>query len=404
MMPVADISKWSGRLRVAACCVAIFWPGTLVFGFPGVMARYWQTAFSVGRADTGRILFFVLAAVGIFMFVVGKLQNKVGPGRLAAAGAVVGAASSLMVAGAATIVHVYLWAFMIGTASALVYLPGLTVVQQWYPKRRGLVSGLFNLCFGGSAALVSPLYSRLLADAGYAATALVAAVCVLVFGLIAAVFIRFPPPAADTAAARSPITSLTVAQSLKTQSFWLLWGTWALAGAAGISMVMLSVSFGLAKGLGLAQAVLLLTAFNLTNGISRLISGFVSDVLGRKKTLAATFAAAAAAYFLIDHLAAFWLWMAMTAVVGFALGTLFAVSAPLASECFGLDHFGAIYGLVFTAYGFFSGILGPWLAGMMLDRSGGQFGPVFIYLGVLYLVSAVLILKTTPQSECVYTG
>ena len=395
---------------MAACCAAIFWPGTLVFGFPGVMANHWQTVFSVGRADTGRILFFVLAAVGLFMFIVGKLQEKLGPGRLVALGAVLCAVSNLIVAGATSIAHVYLWAFLIGTSSALVYLPGLTVVQQWYPRRRGLVSGLFNLSFGGSAALLSPVYSRLLAGYGYVTVAVFAAVFVLIFGLAAAAFIRFPLPAPGrprqngVAEVPTPITSLTVYQSLKTQSFWLLWTTWAFAGAAGISMVMLSVSYGLAKGLRLDQAVLLLTAFNLTNGLSRLISGFVSDILGRKRTLSLSFVAGAAAYFLLEQFTGPAGWMAMTAVIGFALGTLFAVSAPLASDCFGLDHFGAVYGLVFTAYGFFSGILGPWVSGYLLDSTGIGFGGVFLYLGSLFLISAVLILKTTPQTECAYTG
>ena len=59
-----------------ACCVAVFWPGTLVFGFPGVMGHYWQTTLSVERTEVGRILFFVLAAVGIFMFIIGRLQIR----------------------------------------------------------------------------------------------------------------------------------------------------------------------------------------------------------------------------------------------------------------------------------------------------------------------------------------
>jgi hypothetical protein len=43
---------------LGACCIAIFWPGTLVFGFPGVMSQYWQNAYRVGYAQVGQILFF----------------------------------------------------------------------------------------------------------------------------------------------------------------------------------------------------------------------------------------------------------------------------------------------------------------------------------------------------------
>lgn len=395
---------------LAACCAAIFWPGTLIFGFPGVMNPHWQAAFGVGRAETGRILFFVLAAVGVFMFIVGRLQERFGPSRMFAAGAILCAAATCWEPRAASIGGIYLWAFLVGTSSAFIYLPGLTVVQRWYPARRGLVSGLFNISFAGSAAIMSPVYNRMLADFGHGPVAWSAAGLALVFGLAAAGVIRFPdsgrsdPTPSSTTAPAAGLPSLTVAQSLKTQSFWLLWCTWALAGAAGISMIMLSVSFGTARGLSADRAVLLLTAFNLTNGLSRLVSGFISDVLGRKQTLALTFLLGALAYLLLDRVSGLTAWMVLTAAVGYGFGTLFAVSAPLASECFGLAHFGAVFGLVFTAYGFVAGVLGPWVSGWLLDRMAGDFNTVFLYLGSLYFISAFLIMKTTPRSECVYPG
>ena len=65
--------KCSAQVVLTACCVAAFIPGAFIFGFPGVMGLYWQTLFQVSRADIGQILFFVLTAVGIHMFVVGRL-------------------------------------------------------------------------------------------------------------------------------------------------------------------------------------------------------------------------------------------------------------------------------------------------------------------------------------------
>ena len=81
----------------------------------------------------------------------------------------------------------------------------------------------------------------------------------------------------------------------------------------------------------------------------------------------------------------------LAAVIGFAFGTLFAVSAPLATDCFGLKHFGAIFGLVFTAYGFVSGVLGPSLSGYLLDITHGNFVIVFAYLGIFCILSGIFI-------------
>ncbi|MBW2440249.1 MAG: hypothetical protein JRH12_07240 [Deltaproteobacteria bacterium] len=75
-----------------------------------------------------------------------------------------------------------------------------------------------------------------------------------------------------------------------------------------------------------------------------------------------------------------------------------------AGDCFGMDHFGAIFGLIFTAYGFFAGPLGPWLSGYILDITGGSYTIVFSYLGLTYLAAAGLILLVRPWRECRLPG
>jgi MFS family permease len=231
--------QYHPSVAVVASCVAIFLPGALVFGFPGVMGTHWQEIFGVGRADVGQTLFFVLAAVGIFMFVAGRLQEKIDPAWVMALGALIYGPSTAAVGHAVSIHWVYLWAFLTGASSAFIYLPALTVVQRWYPQRRGLVSGL--------------------------------------------------------------------------------------------------------------------------------VSGFLSDVVGRKMVMITTFLLAGGAYYLLPHVTGIIIWSVLAAVIGFAFGTLFAVSAPLVSDCFGMEHFGSIFGGIFTAFGFFSGALGPWLGGYLLD-------------------------------------
>ena len=149
-----------------------------------------------------------------------------------------------------------------------------------------------------------------------------------------------------------------------------------------------------------SQAVVVLTGFTLTNGSGRLVSGFFSDRFGRSRTMAISFTCAAAAYLFMPHVEGIWVWATLAAVIGFAFGTLFAVSAPIAGDCFGMAHFGAIFGLIFTAYGFLSGPLGPWLSGYVLDRTQGNYTLVFSYLGVMYLASAGLILMVQPWREC----
>jgi len=397
--------KFRAQIVVCACCIAALMPGALIFGFPGVLGPYWQKLFQVTRAEIGQILFYVLAAVGIHMFVVGRLLEKTGPNRIMAMGAVLYGACAMLVGYATGIKWIYGWAFFTGASSAFIYIPAMMVAQQWFPRRRGLVSGLVSMSFGIAGAAMAPVFSWLLQALGYRSMTLFLGAGALVVGVAAAAFVRLPealpdpvPSAASDPPAQMP--SLTVRQSLKTRSFWLLWFTYAFVGAAGIAMVTLAVPFGTARGLPLTRAIILLISFNLTNGISRLVSGFLSDLMGRKIVMCVSFLAAGGAYFLLPFSADIITWSILAAMVGFAFGTLFSVSAPYVSDCFGMAHFGSILGVVFTAFGFASGLLGPWLGGYLLDRYPGNFLLVFFYLGSLMIIAAVMIWVTTPHTEC----
>ena len=385
-----------GIQAVFGSALCIFWPGALIFGYPGVMAAYWQGVFHVGRGAIGNILFFVLSAVGLLMFFVGHWQERFGIRRMMVVGTLLCGLSLLLLVLTSSLWTLYLWAFLVGASSCFIYIPALTIVQSWYPEKRGLVTGIVNFVFAASAAGMAPLFNRMFQAGGYRPMNLIIAGLALITGLVSVAVTGMPEesdlPQKKSDAPTSLGDSLTVRQAVRTKSFWFLWWVWALQGAAGISMVTLSIPFGKSKGLAVGVAVGILTAFNLTSGLSRVVIGYLSDRVRRNLLMSLAFLSAAVAFFLLPHVSATGAIFFLAAVIGLAFGTQFAVSAPLVTDCFGLAHFGAIFGLVFTAYGFVSGLIGPSLSGYLLDLTHGNFGVVFSYLGVFCLVSGGLIL------------
>ena len=398
-----------GMLALIGCSAAIFWPGALTFGFPGVMAPRWQAMFHVGKGAIGNTLFFQLAALGVFMFFVGRWQERIGVRRMVTIGTILFVLNILIITFASHISMLYLWAFLNGTASSFIYTPAITSVQRWFPERRGLVSGVVNFAFGISAAIMSPLFHRMIESMGYVAMNLLVAVMALATGIVSARFTESPQqPVAQPSTASAPRgglrgglgNSLTVRESVRTRSFWFLWLTWALQGASAIAMVILATPFGLARGYSMEASVAILTAFNLLNGGSRVAMGYLSDFVNRNRAMSITFLAAGGAYLFLPHVSGLTATAILAAIIGFSLGTLFAVSAPLAADCFGLRHFGAIFGLVYTAYGFVAGLLGPSLSGYLLDITNGNYTIVFSYLGLFCILSAGLIcFVVPPRSE-----
>ena len=196
--------KRTAILAVIGSCIAIFWPGALTFGFPGVMAPIWQEMFHVGRAATGLTIFFMLAAVGIFMFLVGRWQEHYGIRKMIILGIILTACSSVVAAYATSIYMVYAWAFLNGLASSFVYIPTLTLVQRWYPEKKGLVTGVVSMVFGLAAAIMAPVFGKMLATLGYLPMNLTLALLTLIVGLAGANFARAPSAAAPNGAAGNP--------------------------------------------------------------------------------------------------------------------------------------------------------------------------------------------------------
>jgi OFA family oxalate/formate antiporter-like MFS transporter len=403
-----------GIFSVLGCSLGIFWSGALIFAYPGLMGPFWQRHFHVDAGATGKIMMFVLFSLGIFMFLGGKWHMKLGTRKSMLVGTLILVVSLLVLNFARNIYMVYIWAFLNGTASCFFYGPGLATVQKWFPQRRGLVTGFVNLIFGISAAIMSPIFHTMYERMGYENMNYAVLVMVIVVNILASFISEMPERAkltkeeseaheqllarvhAKAALEKRGVVDLTVGEALRTKSFWFIWLTWCFMGAAGISMVSLSVNYAVSLGLA---GVVALTAFNLTNGISRIIAGTLSDIIGGNLTGCIAFILSSIGYFLMPLSTTIVSIGIMAALVGFAFGTLFAITAPLASGIFGLKYFAMIFGLIFTAYGFVGGIIGPALSGHVLHATGGNFTPVFGYLGVFSLLAAVFVMFARPKKQ-----
>jgi MFS transporter, OFA family, oxalate/formate antiporter len=392
------------KLAVIGSVCAIFFPGSLIFGFPGLMSPIWREMLDIQSGALSYLMFFMLASLGIFMFFVGKWTATLGVQRLMVIGTVITSLATVMVAFVNGVWMIYLWAFLVGSASCFIYSTGINSVQRWFPHKRGLVSGIVNLTFGISAALMVPIYRLLIELLGYRLLCLALGAIVLIIGLFASRFTELPQlmieksagKASDSLAHAAVSIDFTPREAVRTTNFWLIWGVWALMGAAGVTMVTVSVNYGLFRGYDLSAAVAILTAFNVTNGLSRIISGAVSDIIGRKITLSITFVITGIAYILLPFVSSLASLSLLAAMIGFGYGTLFSTSAPMISDCFGLKNFGVILGLVFTAYGFVASIIGPVVTGLLLTATSDNYQLVFHYLAILAFISSILIMAVKP--------
>ena len=405
-----------GWLAVFACALATFNSGALFFGYPGLVTPYWRELLQVDAGATGFIMTFACLGVGCMTLVSGRLHPKMGTRRSFLLGSIILIGCMLLANFADSMPLIYIWAYLNGAGTGFIYGLSLTTVQHWFPQRRGLATGIVNLCFGTAAAVMSPVYSLLLNSVGYHVMNYIVLAMLVVINGISLLGAEMPDRVKLTAAeqkdreeileklkkqdpSKGPTLaakSYTVGEALRTKSFWAVWLSWMFVGAAGISMVSQGGNFAASIAL---PSVVVITAFNLTNGIGRIVAGSLSDFIGRNATGCVAFIMGAVGYVLLPFCKNAVLVAVLAAFVGFAFGTLFAISAPLVSDLFGLEHYSTIFSLVFVAYGFVSGVVGPALVGQLLKLTGESYAVVFPLLALFCAAGAVCIMLAR-HSHC----
>lgn len=376
--------------------VCVWFPGAVTFGLIGLLVPVWARAFNVGRGPLGLVMTFLLASLGVFMFLGGKYSDRYGARRVVTVGITMCSASLLLFAYSPSVYALYVIAFIWGAGTCLVYIPSLSSAQKWFPRRRGMASGVVNMLFGISAAFMVPVFRYWLDHLGYPLTMVTTAVINALVSLMFARFVVFPEEFETV----KPVVGQSgggvayhgLSEAIRTTSFWLVWLTWALCGGAGIGMVVHSTSISLSLGLSVAIAATALAIFNLTNGLSRILSGILSDRVGRVTVMSLAYAMGAVGFLLLTIAGGNYPLVALSNLLtGFAFGTLFAVSAPFIMDCFGTRHYGEVFGFTFTAYGFVGSWLGPYVGGLLYDVTGSYFATCLLF-SAYCLASAVLVL------------
>jgi len=165
-----------------------------------------------------------------------------------------------------------------------------------------------------------------------------------------------------------------------------------------------------------ALAVSILAIFN---SLGRIIWGKISDMAGRRPSMLAIFFMEGLCLLLLPQMHGFSSFLTGISIIGLCFGGLLAVLPAITADFFGLEHYGANYGWMFSAYGV-GGLLGPYLAARLMKTSAivkvrefhpgqenlvktlvvGDYRQAFITAGILCLVAAaaMLILKQ-PKAE-----
>ena len=161
----------------------------------------------------------------------------------------------------------------------------------------------------------------------------------------------------------------TPGEVLRTPAFYLLWLGFGLGSSAGLLIISQLVPFARSQGIpGVALATMTLAVGAIGNVSGRILSGWLSDTLGRLNTLRVVLAISTVAipvmYWVGAHVFAVYV---MVFIVYFCYGAQAPVNPATCADFWGTKNVGTNYGLLFTAWGT-AGVIGPTIGGVLFDK------------------------------------
>jgi OFA family oxalate/formate antiporter-like MFS transporter len=338
-----------------------------------------EKEFGWKRAETSNVFTIAVVVFALTFIVAGRLQDKFGPFWVSLAGGVLVSLGFFLCAFTHSLTYLYVCFGVIGgLGNGFGYATPIPVMAKWFPDKRGLAVGLAVGGYGGGSAIFGPLANlKLIPAYGVHTTFMILGAIFLVMTVFGAFLLRNPPagykPAgwAPAPAAKAAATTYDFSPSevLRTPAFYFMWVAYALGCSAGLMVISQLVPF--AKSVGIPGAALItmsLVVGAVGNASGRILSGWMSDTLGRLNTLRLMIAISMIAMPILYQVGGnVALLYATVFVVYWCYGTQLSVNGSTAADFWGTKNAGINYGMLFTAWGV-AGIIGPRIAGVLFDK------------------------------------
>src|SRR5580704_6264686 len=359
-----------------------------------------ENEFGWKRAQTSSVFTLAVIMFAASLLLAGKLQDRFGPFWFSVTGSVLVSLSFLLFAYTSSLFSLFIFYGVIGgTGLGFGFGTVVPVVAKWFPDRTGLAIGLALAGFGGGSAIFGSFTNLVLFPRfGWRASCIVLSGIFLVMTMTAAFLLKNPAvsraPSDHFSALSAVITRhhYRPGEVLRTPAFYLLWLGFGLGSTAGLMVISQLIPFANSQGIASAAlATMGLVAGAFGNVSGRVLSGWLSDIIGRLNALRAVLAMSSVAmpalYWAGADLAALYV---LIFVVYFCYGAQASVIPTTVADFWGTRHAGANYGTLFTAWGF-AGILGPTLGGVLFDRYR-NYGIAFYTAAALAVVALICVL------------
>jgi OFA family oxalate/formate antiporter-like MFS transporter len=290
---------------------------------------------------------------------------------------------------------------LFGTGAAFGYASVTPAAIKWFPpEKRGLITGFVVMSLGAGSLFWPPLLNFLISTFGVINTFFLWGILLLAGILLMSRLISEPDEFLTEKKATGSAEKLELKKVISQPIFILLWLMMGLSCGTGLMVVghlvqIARINFQMEIGF------LLVSFFALFNTLGRLCTGIITDRIGYYGTTLGAFIIICCSMLLYLGSGGLLVLLLGTILLATSYGSLYTSFPAAAAELFGLQNFGAYYGLLFTSVGI-GGSLGPFLAGYLADIYG-NYNMTFV-LGIaasmVALLLALVLKGALKKSKC----
>ena len=321
---------------------------------------------------------FFIALMTWAMPLSGWLIDRLGPRLFMTVAGILCAAGWGGLGQARNLTEFYLLYSVAGLGNAFVYCCSISVALKWFPDKRGLASGLIAAGYGSGAAFFIPIFSYLIRVTDYRATLVYTGIVLGILVICAGQFLQNPPRdaafAAPTAAKpkiRRHSEEFNSWEMLKTPQFYVLYAMMLMIGIGGLMATAQVAPVARNFNVGATALAIALSLNPICNGIGRIFWGWISDHMGRERTMFVAFFLQS--IFLVSVVTVgrtgdVWFVISM-ALVFVTWGELYVLFPAVLADMFGARHAASNYSMLYSTKGVAS-ILAGGLAAQLFESTG----------------------------------
>lgn len=299
---------------------------------------------------------------------------------------------------------------IMGMGLGIGYLTPVKTLMLWFPKQKGLATGISIMGFGLAKAIATPIMEILQNNLGISKMFYILGAAYFVMMFIGHLLLKKPEGWVEPTDDKKDFKPL---QMFKNKTFLGIWLMFFINIHCGLALItyekqILKVAFAGTAILGAIISIIpsVTAAFN---ALGRIGYSTISDKLKERNTVykiiflscmiitiiaLSTFAISNGAKSIIFGIIAILLLL----IVNLGYGGGFSTLPALLSERFGMEKISSIHGLALSAWGF-AGLTGNNMSELILSLSNKTYDYILVATLALYVVAMIICIKMVNKKE-----